>query len=321
MKSFINPAIVTASKSLKAGHYPFSRKEVLFEAVSRCVTDYFVRASIGKPFEARGVLVIGESRQGKTKEIRNILEKFNSSGEIMPDGRPAKIIQRTLSGKVTWKTLGELVLKALGYPLKGRHTQAQIWELVIKTAKLQGVVGIHFDECQHVFKEGAVSNQQFLDSFKTLLKDTRWPLMLILSGVPELEKQISKEEQLYRLLSKVEFQGIDLNRQSDMDELVDLAFSFARRAGVEFSVSEGSDFFERFAFAACNRWGLAIELLIEALTICQLAGEKVSTVEHFSQAFSTIYSTPPGYTPFDLSDYQDGFDHEKLLAVLENSDD
>lgn len=31
-----------------------------------------------------------------------------------------------------------------------------------------------------------------------------------------------------------------------------------------------------------NRWGLAIELLIEALTICQLAGEKVSTVEHVS---------------------------------------
>lgn len=239
----------------------------------------------------------------------------------MPDGRPAKFIQRTLSGKVTWKTLGELVLDALGYPLKGRHNQAQIWELVIKTAKLQGVVGIHFDECQHVFKEGAVSNQQFLDSFKTLLKDARWPLMLILSGVPELEKQISKEEQLFRLLTKVELQGIDRNRQSDMDELVALTFSFAHRAGVELSVSDNSDFFERFAFAACNRWGLAIELLIEPLTVCQLAGEKISTVEHFSQAFSTIFSTPPGYTPFDLSDYQDGFDHQKLLVTLENSDD
>lgn len=266
-------------------------------------------------------MVIGESRQGKTTEILNILENFNSNGEIMPDGRPAKIIHLKLNAKVSWKALGERVLDSLGYPSKGRHNQTQIWELVVKTARLQGVVGFHFDECQHLFKEGADSNKQHLDSFKTLLKDTRWPLMLILSGVPELKKHIKEEEQLDTLLKTVEFQGIDLNCESDVKELVGLAFSYARRVGVEFSVSEGSDFFERFAFAACNRWGLAIELLIEALTICQLEGEKVSTVEHFSKAFSKIYSTPPGYTPFDLSDYQDGFDHEKLLVALENSDD
>lgn len=96
------------------------------------------------------------------------------------------------------------------------------------------MIGIHFDECQHVFKEGAESNQHFLDSFKTLLKEKRWPLMLNLSGVPQLAKHIKMEEQLDSLLKKVEFQGIDLNRQADMDELVDLSFSYARRAGVSF---------------------------------------------------------------------------------------
>jgi len=109
--------------------------------------------------------------------------------------------------------------------------------------------------------------------------------------------------------------------EGQMDMQDDLSFSFALRTGVEFSISEGSDFFERFAFAAYNLWGLAIELLIEALTICQLSGEKVFTVEYVSRAFSTIYSTPPGYTPFDLSDDQEGFDHQKLLVMLENSDD
>ncbi len=211
--SFINAKVIAASAHLKAAHFPFQREEDLHEALSWCASDHYANSSSGRPFEARGILVIGESRRGKSREIQSLLEKFNDGSVTMPDGRPAKIIQCILSGKITWKDMGMKIQSVLGYKLNGRHSQAQIWDLVVKYAELQGVVGIRFDECQHVFTaDGDRTRQQFLDSFKTLLKDSRWPLMLILSGIPTLAAHIAKEEQLARLLQTVRFEEIDLSR-------------------------------------------------------------------------------------------------------------
>ena len=52
------------------------------------------------------MLVIGKSRQGKSRDIQRFQDKFNSGSEIMPDGRPARVVRCILSGKVTWKDLG-----------------------------------------------------------------------------------------------------------------------------------------------------------------------------------------------------------------------
>jgi hypothetical protein len=302
---------------LKAAHFPLPRGKELFEAMSWCASDYYSKATAGRPFEARGVLVIGESRQGKSREIQRLLEKFNDGSVIMPDGRPAKIIHCILSGKVTWKDLGVKILEVLKYPLKGRRSQAEIWDLVIKCAELQGVVGIHFDECQHVFTEdGERTNQQILDSFKTLLKESRWPLMLILSGVPGLATHVAKEEQLARLLRTVRFEEIDLTRQADMDELLDLTFSYAEKAGLDFSQLAEKDFLERLVYACLGRWGLIIEMVIEALTLCQIEGSTVCSIDHFSRAYAKTYSTPIGYSPFTVPNYRDAFDPKKLMDVL-----
>lgn len=315
--SFINADVLAASSPLKAAHFPFPRGQELFKALSWCATDYYAKASAGCPFEARGLMVIGESRQGKSREIQRLLEKFNDGSVVMPDGRPAKIIHCILSGKVTWKDMGEKILSQLGYKLRAPRKQAQIWEMVIKYAKLQGVVGIHFDECQHVFTEtGEQTNQQILDSFKTLLKESSWPLMLILSGIPSLAAHVAKEEQLARLLRTVHFEEIDLSRESDLNELLQLTYSYADKAGLDFGPLATRDFLERLAFACYGRWGLVIEMLIEAFTHCQIVGEKVCAVDHFSYAYAATYTTPIGYSPFTMENYRDSFDQERLIELL-----
>nr|WP_309504524.1 ATP-binding protein [uncultured Roseovarius sp.] len=318
MTDFVNQNVVEFAVPLKDAHFPFPRGEELFEAMSWCVTDYYTKALIGKPFEARGIMVTGESRQGKSHEIDRLLQKFNDGSVVMPDGRPAKIIHCMLSGKITWKDMGKSILETLGYKISGRRTQADIWEMVIKYAKMQGVVGIHFDECQHVFTDtGHQTNQQILDSFKTLLKETRWPLMLILSGIPGLALQIAKEEQLAFLLRTVRFERIDLERLSDLEELIQLVYCYADKAKVDVAPLATRDFLERLAFAGCDRWGLVIELIIEAFTLCQLEGDDVCSKDRFSQAFAEQYSTPIGYSPFTMPNYQDSFDHKSLLKALE----
>ncbi|WP_323767326.1 AAA family ATPase [Marinovum sp.] len=315
--NFVNQSVAEVTAPLKSAHFPFPRGKELFEAMTWCTTDYYAKAKSGQPFEARGIMVIVESRQGKSREIQRLREKFNDGTVIMPDGRPAKILHCILSGKVTWKDLGVKILGLLGYPLKGRRTQAEIWEKVIKYAELQGVVGIHFDECQHVFVEkGDQTNQQILDSFKILLKESRWPLMLILSGVPSLAQHIAREEQLAFLLRTVRFENIDMGKQRDVDEMLQLTFTYAEKAGLDFDPLATKDFFERLAFSCCNRWGLVIEMLIEALTHGQQNGDEVCTKDHFEHAYAQIYSAPPGYSPFSMSEYRDGFDHARMMELV-----
>ncbi len=318
--SFIDKSVVDVRKPLVEARFPFSRSKRLSDAMTWCATDYYTKASIGGVFEARGIIVIGDSRQGKSTEIEMILKAFNDGTTIMPDGRPGKIISCLLSGKVTWKDLGVVILDELGYPLRGHNSQAEIWSKVRKYAELQGVIGIHFDECQHVFTAAdSATNQKILDSFKSLLKDRDWPLMLIFSGIPVLATQIKKEEQLDRLLRIVSFDGIDLSRPEDKEELVHLLFSYADKAGLEIEDLATQDFLQRLAFAACLRWGLAIELLIETFCLAARTPNKICTIDHFSEAFSEISGFAKGYSPFTLPDYQDNFDQAKMWEMIEKT--
>ena len=188
-------------------------------------------------------------------------------------------------------------------------------EKVVDQGRRQNMIGIHFDECQHVFSEkDGRTNSIILDSLKTLLKDSRWPLILILSGIPALATHVQREEQLARLLRPVHFDEIIPDR--DIEELNQLAFAFADRAGLDFEPLSNADCLHRLSFACANRWGLVIELLIEALTIGKRAGAGACSAEHFDQAFSATYGTPVGYSPFTLNDYRDGFDQKNLLALL-----
>lgn len=163
--SFINKQEAQITGPLKAAHCELSRAAALREEFSWCVTDYYTKAASGKAFEANGLLVTGESRVGKTRELKHLISEFSAANEIMPDGRPARIVHCLLSGKVTWKDLGKRAAAALDYPIDSKYRdQNYIWKKVVDQARRQGVIGINFDECQHVFSNGGEkTNPTMLD--------------------------------------------------------------------------------------------------------------------------------------------------------------
>lgn len=143
--------------------------------------------------------------------------------------------------------------------------------------------------------------------------------MLIFSGMPSLATHIKKEEQLDRLLRTVEFKGIDLSKSADKEELVHLLFSYGDKAGVQIEDLVTEDFLKRLSFAACNRWGLVIELLIEAFSMSAFSSDKVCLIDHFSAAFSHKSGFPHGYSPFIMPNYEDSFDQEKMHEMYEKT--
>lgn len=311
--SFVDKKKFGVSAPLKAALFDFPRAEVLREAFVDCVTDYYTKASIGG-LEARGLIITGHSRVGKTREVKRLIDDFNESATLMPDGRPGKIVSCLLSGRVTWKDLGIKTLEALGYEINSSRTQNYIWRMVLEQAKRQGVIGIHYDECQHVFTEGSKSNRYFLDSFKSIMKEPRWPLMLMLSGVPTLTKFVQPYEQLSNLLQPVHFEEIHFKR--DMELLNRLLFAFADKADVDIEDLSTPDFLERLDLACSHRWGLVIELMIEVLIFCRMQGKKQLVVGDFVKVYAARTTTSEKRSPFTAPDFKELFDPDKLFELL-----
>lgn len=312
--SYVDMGKVAISQPLRAAHFELPRATVLQDAFKRCVTDYYMSRDIGGK-EARGLIITGHSRVGKSHETAKLLADFNQSETLMPDGRPGKIVSCVLSGRVTWKDLGIKTLNSLGYKIKRSNSQFYIWERVADQVEGQGVIGIHYDECQHVFSEGASTNRIFLDSFKAMMKETRWPLMLIISGVPILTKFVQPYEQLWELLDPVHFETIHIKH--DIALLNSLLFAFADKADVDIEGLSTQDFLERINHACSNRWGLVIELAIETFVRCRMAGKTKVGVKDFAEVFAQKTGTPLKHSPFTAPDFQEIFDPVKLLELFD----
>ena len=293
------------------------------------ITDYAAKSSNGKPFEAKGPIVTGPSRIGKSGEIGKMLEAVNDGSTVMPDGRPAMIEKVTLDGSLSFKELGRRTLKdGLGYGKKAsekissRANQGDVWDQVFFQAKEQGVVGIHFDECQHIFSGKSPSVRKIvLDSSKSLLKRTDWPLKLILSGVNDLTEYVSEEEQLSYLLRPIVFAEIRPNDTADLKEISDLCHLYAGKAGVVFLENLWtSDFTKRLAFCSANRWGLLIELVIDALKIAHFNDAAQVDTEHFCRSFTDRAGFAAGHSPVSIEYYEEAFDTDKILDMVRRAE-
>lgn len=312
--TFVNPEKLVIAKCLKAAHFAFPRAEELVRAFQKCVEEYYLNQEIAD-LEVRGLIVTGQSRVGKSRELKKLIRDFNSSETLMPDGRPAKIVSCVLSGRITYKDLGIKTLTALGYDLQRNRTQEYIWERVLDQAAGQGVIGIHYDECQHVFGEGSKSNRIFLDSFKSMMKEPRWPMMMILSGVPSLANYIKSYEQLDELMDPVHFTTIKIQR--DKEQLAELLFTFADEVDIEIEPLVTSEFLARLDHACSHRWGLVIELLIQTLVEAKLMGKSQLDVHDFAKQFAAKKGIPKQYSPFTAPDFMEAFDPQRLFALNE----
>ncbi|CAM3369219.1 AAA domain-containing protein [Paracoccus aminovorans] len=317
--SFVNLATAGTISALKGAHYSFPRATRLREGMEWMVTDYYAKAALRHPFEARGLLVTGPSRIGKTTEIRRQIFSLNDGSTKMPDGRSARFVSVVLKGLLSWKDLGIHTLReGLGYPAEGRLTQREVWDRVVIQAREQGVIGIHYDECQHIFpKATGEARVMILDSFKSLLKQPEWPLMLILSGVNSLVPHITSEEQLAYLLRPVSFSEIALHRPDDLTELVNLCHAYADKAGLGFANLNSRDFYERLTCACASRWGLVIELLIDAYVIALDQGGIEPGLQDFCLAFTRRTGLREGYSPFSIDSYEKLFEARKIFEIWE----
>jgi len=321
MMNLVDNNMVNALQSVLSLHYKFGRNDALVMAARKVFSQYFARAAIGAPFEARGILLFGPSRSGKSKEFAEIVKDFNACGYPLPNGTTAKIVTCILDGRTTWKDLGAKTLDSMGYSYNRRATQREIQERLLYQSERQGIVGVVYDECQHIFPtKDTQAHAVILDSFKTMMKD-RWPLMLFLLGVEELRTRVATHGQLDDLLAKVEFRYIDLGCDSDIRELNELCYAYCESIGLEFDHLANEDFYQRLVFASGAKWGLVIELLVAAICAAKTEGEDRVTLQDFSDAFTSQAGFERNFSPFLVEDYRRTFDMAKIIAMMKRPTD
>lgn len=319
MSEFIIEAYRDAAADAGSRIYPLVRAAKLKSDFARVFSAHLGHLINGDRFETQGLLVTGPSGSGKTTEIGSLIRRFNDDAIILPDGSRARFAECVLKGIGTWKDLGKATANALGYPVsaKARLTQSEIWDIVVREAKLAGIVGIHFDEAQHIFRAKSDTDRlAVLDSFKTLMKSHDWPLILIFSGVPELNGYMKSEPQLYRLLHRIRFS--DISVPEDYQTIHEIVGSYALRAGAEVDQDlMTKDFFDRLVAAAASRWGLLIELTKAALAVSRDAEADTLVRDHFTDWWVGKTKVSRVATPFTHSDYRTLYrkDHPFIKAL------
>ncbi|WP_439525061.1 ATP-binding protein [Marivita sp.] len=273
------------------------------------------RLQSGSQFEGEVLLVTGESGAGKTTELVNLLRDFNSHGVALPNGTNASIKICLLDGKGTWKDLGKNTLHATGYSLseRARSTQSKISRRIKQQGEGQGIVGIWYDEVQHILaRKNDAALEEVLDCFKTMLKGPDWPMLLILSGVRILEDQIPKFEQLFRKVTHVRLE--EINFEEEAETINSIVQSYALEAKLAFADELFTDdFLHRLATASAFRWGVVCELTMKA--VCRALTNQSSELNrnHFIDTWASKTGMHEATTPYTHSAYATAFRRTALF--------
>lgn len=317
MTRLFNPQIAETAALNTGRYFPLSRGEKLRAMFGEVFSRHIGNLNSGQWFEGEVLLVTGLSESGKTRETNEVLKLLHAEQVPLPTGTPARIAQCDLSRAGGWKDLGRRTLKAMGYHLSdnARLTQTDIWARVAHQAEAQGIIGIHFDEAQHIFAGKSDNDREMiLDNFKSLIKSRGWPLLLIMSGVPELADHLRALDQTQNKVTHVHFEGIDL--PDDLDVIHEIVGSYAFKNGLEVEddlLTE--DFYRRLAVASAMRWGTLIKMTIASIANARVSGSTTLTRDHYVDFWAGKANVNALATPFTHSAYETMFRPEKPFQI------
>ena len=93
--------------------------------------------------------------------------------------------------------------------------------------------------------------------------------------------------------------------------------AYADKAGLDFTGLNTRDFYERLTCACADRWGLVIELLIDAFVIALDNGATEPGPLHFCLAFTRRTGLREGFSPFSIDSYEKLFEARKIFEIWE----
>ncbi|MDH6231607.1 type II secretory pathway predicted ATPase ExeA [Mesorhizobium soli] len=266
----------------------------------------------------RGIFIIGPAGTGKSwalkhafKQVSDFQTYENEHGETVHP-----LISIKLPKRCTTKDLVVAVLEAMNLPHEGNETQ--MTEFMRLQFKERRVHCLHLDELQHTVRSNTrVTFEAVQDLLKSMLDIEDWPLHIILSGMPKIEK-MREDDQIRRRSNVIPFHPMEFPVDTEW-----VAHLIKQVAGIGCGLELSADlvcdeFRERLCLATSGAWGTMIEMIQSASFRALERNRTVLTIRHFAKEYQIATGCDPSDNIFLAENFRDIDPKMSLASMMED---
>lgn len=256
--------IKTIMKNVKLAYFSTPNDKLIDIPIKR-----MKRAIAAHDPDTFAVSIHGETGAGKSTLFEQRL-KDEPSFRPVPDGYGNDlypVLYIKAPSKATMVDLGEELLDAMGYPTKKRKHESDLIRDVRNALRRRGTRVVLIDEFQHVLDAPKVKGPSHVaDSIKNLLQNPKWPIFIVLMGLPEI-KEVALRDPKDQFLRRVDdFALQTLSLKADAKFIANVIKELVvNRAGLRMPSAVVPDFIERLMYGAHFRYGMVMKIIYHAI--------------------------------------------------------
>ena len=242
-------------------------------------------AGEGNRREGGTIVLVGELGAGKSLALKRLVARHPVfPGYCVPRSGCAAIYVRVPS-YCTYKALGRITLRQLGLPIKGNPPAHIVWEKVFERLEHLRNVVLHFDEMHNVTDEADEDEIKHVrNMLKTLATSPTWPIIVLISGLPDLIDLTQPISEISRRCKHMEFASLKL--PDDIATVEHALTDIAGLANMTVNASTFDALVPRLIHAALYQLGTSIELSQQAINLALKQGATEVVKEHFATVFA-----------------------------------
>lgn len=279
---------------VKTKEYRAFRKRVLCIIESR-----EARLKAGR-CDQKGAALIGPAGCGKTRMTEQIIAEYHALVDASgPREFGNRIVSAIVPGNATVsETLKTIISKLTGEFIKPHRKDEYLANVLVGYMKAAGIVAIHLDEAQDVGRyKTSDSIEAFSKRFRNLTQDTDWPVCLIVTATTAGKALINHDPTFLRRLRPIEIQPITFKDQGAILR-TSLGRLFAEAKVKDDSLLAQDEFIRILIHAAVGRFGVAMEMSIEAIGECVEDDSDTIDMGYFAEAYNIRMDCDEELNPF-----------------------
>jgi hypothetical protein len=249
--------------------------------------------------EQKGAALIGPAGSGKSRMAHEAIAEYRSLAQAT-GGREFghEVVSVIVPGRATVKETAKEILRALGYPISSVRDDDYLVQMVVTQMKRRSFAALHLDEVQDAGRhKTSDSMESFAKMFRNIMQDREWPICLILTATLEGRAFVNHDTTLTRRLRPIEILPMTFAKEGPI--LRNSVKFLLEMAHLDHGgLLEENEFIRVLMHAAAYRFGLAIEIAIEAIGAATSVGSSAITIDHFAEVYYMRTNNDDDLNPF-----------------------
>ncbi|MFP7675808.1 ATP-binding protein [Marivita sp. S0852] len=300
-----NPEVRNIIQDIRSAYVPTMAYDRLDDYFDQLLEQRRADLAEGVITDLRSIALVGGSGAGKTTAMHELRRRYRN--RLVCDGPDGvnEMVGLKVPSPATMKFVATAALHAAGYPLVRDRSAAVIWGLVKQQFKLRKTLFMHMDEAQDLAQHQTDKERQaIVNTLKSLMENSQWPVGLVLTGMPGLKAIINQDAQLARRIYSIEIER--LSQYAGQDQVLGLVARYCDRAKVRCDEDlRTTEFASRLMHAADYEFGLLAQFIVEALTRALRSDglEASLSKRHFAEVYFMRTAAIQGLNPFLAEDF------------------